>query len=754
MTDTPPPRFAFPLGLIVLAALFFSFMFAGALLEPPLARTANALNQFDAGAARDRLARVLGDEAPHPVDSDALDLVRARLLNEIRALGYEPEVRERFACRAQPRSPTIDCGHVRNIVFSAGPQSGPAILAATHYDSVPAAPGASDAGIGIATWLEVARIVRTENLQRRIIFLISDGEEQALLGARAFAEDPDMAEVEALINAEARGTRGPAIFFESNQPNADAVTAFTAAPRGVANSVMADIYALLPNSTDVTALTRDDLDIVNLALLDGFANYHTPQDSLASFNARSLQHMGDIALATTRNFAAGPDRAEAASYVYTDIASYVFISAPSLAAQAALGVSLFAALLVFWRAGAAGRWRAFAAPLVALILAGFIAAAIGFALSALRAGETYWFAYPQATRAWCVLVALLALIIALMLLRAPRNVALIGAAGAIWFALLGLGASFFLPGISILFAAPAALYAIGALLGLAWKPAQLIGAVLGAALALLIWAPTLYLTELALGHTYPFVTAVLIALASLPALGPLTHLQGGARWRGSAFALGACALIAVGIALVSPAATPQTPAPLNLNYFVNTATSEARVLAGPAARRLPPEIAGAANFEPVTLLPGDRTETWAAPATFAPTSAPMLTELVAVNVGEERVVTARLVMNGVYRATLRIPRAAAPLRARLNGAEVSFADTGGEGDFLNLACQGRACEGAAIELVLAAGGEEAGEWFIIGQTPAAPALPAAPVRAARPPSTTPIQFGDTTLTLTPLQPPP
>ena len=117
-----------------------------------------------------------------------------------------------------------------------------------------------------------------------------------------------MHSVEALVNVEARGTRGTAVFFESNQPNADAITAFSGAPRGIASSVMADVYALLPNSTDVSVLTRDGLDIVNLALLDGVEDYHTPQDSLASLDPGSVQHAGDTALHTLRHFASGPDR--------------------------------------------------------------------------------------------------------------------------------------------------------------------------------------------------------------------------------------------------------------------------------------------------------------------------------------------------------------------------------------------------------------------------------------------------------------
>ena len=108
-----------------------------------------------------------------------------------------------------------------------------------------------------------------ERLQRRVIFLFSDGEEQALLGAYAFANtDPLMEEVESLVDLEARGSRGPAVFFESNQPNADAVAAYSAVSRPVANSVMADVYRLLPNSTDVTALTRPGLDVIIEAAQD------------------------------------------------------------------------------------------------------------------------------------------------------------------------------------------------------------------------------------------------------------------------------------------------------------------------------------------------------------------------------------------------------------------------------------------------------------------------------------------------------
>ena len=745
MTDTPPRRFALPFGLAVLALLFAAFMGAGLLVEPPAPRAANAENQFDAAGAEARLARILGDETPHPVDSAAQDPVRERLLAEIRALGFTPELRERFVCR--PEGLRIDCAMVRNILFSAGPASGPAILAATHYDSVPAGPGASDAGIAVAAWLEIARILRDEPLQRRVIFLISDGEEVALLGAYAFAESGGMAGVEALVNLEARGTRGPAVFFESNQPNADAVAAFTHAPRGMANSVMADIYAMLPNSTDVSALTRPGLDVVNIALLEGLENYHTPQDSLASFSAASAQHMGDMALAATRAFASGPDRGDVTPQVYTDIASRAFVSAPMWAAQAALGVSLLIAIAAFWRAGKEGRWRAFAAPLVALIVAGVFSAAIGFALGAMRAGETYWFAQPEWTRAWCVLAALVALPLALMLTRAPRNAHMLGAAAWLWFVALGFAASFALPGISILFAIPAAAYALLAAIGFVWTPARGLGAWVAAALALLIWAPTLFLVELALGFEFPYAFAVLTALVAVTWLGAIVRVQGEARWRGGAAVLGVGLIAAIVGAVSAPAASATRPAPLNLNYFLDVDAGHARLLAGGAARPLPPEIAAAADFSAEMVLPGDRFATWAAPADIAPAPAPTLAEITLTEAGDTRTVQARLVMNGAYRALVRVPRASAPLSVTLNGAAARIADAGeGPGEFVTLSCQGRACDGAVLELTFT-GDRPLGEWFVIGQTPGVAAAPADAVRAARSGTTTPIQFGDAVVAL-------
>lgn len=751
MTDAAGPQETStrlrPLSALAIIVLFFAaLMGAGAALAPPPVRNTNAADQFNAPAARERLARILGDEAPHPVDSVAADATRARLIREIEALGFRPEERRSFICRPQPRSPLVDCALVRNIVFSIGPATGPAILAATHYDSVPAAPGASDAGIGIAAWLEIARLMAHEPLQRRVIFLISDGEEPGLLGAYAFAQDPLMADVKSLVNLEARGTRGPAIFFESNQPNGDAVAAYANAPRPIANSVMADVYALLSNSTDVTALRRPGLDVINIALLDGLEDYHTPQDSLGSFNTASLQHMGDMALAATRAFARSADPDRATPQVYTDIASRAFISAPGWAVQALLAAAAMLSFAAFWRTGRDARWRAFGAPLLGVVLSTVLVFAIGFLMGLARPGQDYWFAHAEPMRAVCILATLLAMIAAPTLLRVSSAKQL-GAAAGFWFAALGLALSFALSGASILFVLPAAVYAVGALVSLIWPHALAIGAAAGAFVAALVWAPMINLIELALGYEMPFAIALLMSILALTWLGAIfAALSGKRRW--PIAGVGAVLTAALVIAAVAPASSERRARSLNVNYFLNATSGEAYVLAGWSARALPVTLAHAGfAFASRTVLPGDIYETWAAPTDAAPAPTPSL-EGVTIS-ADGRTIRATLRMNGAYRAILRIPRTSAPNTVVFRGVETSFADTGGDpqSDFVNAACQGRACDGAEVIITLSAPLTAPQDWFVIGQTPGFTTEASRRAIAQRGGAATPIQFGDGAITL-------
>ena len=732
-----------------LALFFAAFMSAGAIVQPPPVRTASSAEQFDTRAALERLARILGDETPHPVDTDAQDDVRERLLAEIRALGFEPQLRDAFACRTSASGDAMLCARVRNIVFEIGPRGGPAILAAAHYDSVPAAPGAADDGLGVAVLLESARLLQARQHARRIVFLITDGEEPGLIGAHSFATtDPLMDSVEALVNVEARGTRGPAVFFESNQPNADAIAAFTGAPRGVANSVMADVYRLLPNSTDVTALTREGIDIVNLAILDGVEDYHTPQDSLASLDPRSVQHAGDIALYTLGRFASSADRGDGSEVVYTDIASLMMISAPLVSVQVALGLSLLAAGFAFWRSGRDQRWRALVSPPLALAAAAVLAFVAGYGLSLLRPGESYAWVHPAPARAWCILFALVGALLALMLTRGARNPTQTEAAGFFWFALLGFGASLVLPGMTIFYAVPALVFALGAFAGLAWRPAQSLGASLAAFIAIMMWAPSFALTELALGFDYPFAFAMLAAIALFTCLGLIARLS-PTRLHVTVIIVFVLALVSVGASAFVPASSPERPTPLNVVYVRDDTIGDARISLGTAERRLP---AGFEGFSAEQLLPGDRSDTWVAPSPLHPAPTPTLEDVSARLEDGERRVSARLAAAGAGRIWIRIPNAARPLRASLNGAAATFTEAEEEEGFVTVICNGRACNGAHLEVILAETGDADADWLILGQTPGFTTPETAALIARRPRDRTPIQNGDGSLTISAIAP--
>ena len=66
--------------------------------------------------AMQRLARVLGDQRPHPVDTADGDALRARLVAELRAIGLSPRVADAWACNGAAKSRGIGCASFASIV--------------------------------------------------------------------------------------------------------------------------------------------------------------------------------------------------------------------------------------------------------------------------------------------------------------------------------------------------------------------------------------------------------------------------------------------------------------------------------------------------------------------------------------------------------------------------------------------------------------------------------------------------------------
>src|SRR3954462_13348565 len=350
---TDMKRLAALLAIFVL--LLAAMALKGALLTLPSPPAAADATGFDAGRAHQRLARILGDQRPHPVDSDAGDAARARLIAEMQAVRLSPRITDDFACNGR-RGQAVTCARVRNLVATIGPAEGQHLLLVSHYDSTPAGPGASDDGIGVAAMLEVASLLRGQRLTRPVTFLFDEGEEVGLIGARAFLDrDPIAPRVDVAINLESRGVTGPAIMFETSRPNRAAIALFRAAvAQPVGNSLSTDLYRLIPNSTDVTVFAERPWTILNFAVIGNETRYHSGGDDLASLDPRSLQHMGEQTLEVTRRVALDGPPAASGERLYTDLIGQVLIDMPLAFGLVLLGCLLLFFLIEAWRRRALG----------------------------------------------------------------------------------------------------------------------------------------------------------------------------------------------------------------------------------------------------------------------------------------------------------------------------------------------------------------------------------------------------------------
>ena len=290
--ETPGARRVLP-TVAILAVIFF---LSAAGLRPPAPQPASApATQFSAERAREVLNHLVGDGIPHPTGSAANGVVRGRVIDELTKLGYQPEVQTGFSC-----DDFGTCATVKNILARLdGAEPGASVLLSAHYDSVPAGPGASDDGAGVAAVIEIARALKSMPAPRHsIIILIDDGEEAGLLGAHAFVtQSPWAKDVRAAVNLEARGTSGPSMMFETGSANYWVVKLYSQnAARPATSSIFYQVYKQLPNDTDFTVFKASGYQGVNFAYIGDVNHYHTPLDNLENADPRSLQHHGENAL--------------------------------------------------------------------------------------------------------------------------------------------------------------------------------------------------------------------------------------------------------------------------------------------------------------------------------------------------------------------------------------------------------------------------------------------------------------------------
>ncbi|QGY79993.1 M28 family peptidase [Sphingorhabdus lacus] len=181
-----------------------------------------------------------------------------------------------------------------------------AVALMAHYDSVFGSDGAADDGAGIASLLETARILaKGPKPARDVIFIATDSEELGLIGAQEFFDRHPLAKrIEAVVNVEARGSRGRAIMFQTSPGNAELIELWAAnAVHPTGNSLANNVYQHLPNDTDLSVPLAKGITGINAAFIDRLKDYHMPTDTIENLDPHALRHLGNFALTTTKALA-------------------------------------------------------------------------------------------------------------------------------------------------------------------------------------------------------------------------------------------------------------------------------------------------------------------------------------------------------------------------------------------------------------------------------------------------------------------
>jgi Peptidase family M28 len=679
---------------ILLATLVFLLVGAMAaaqlLVQPPPLRSRNAPDQFDARRAKERLVFILGKERPHPADSVADDEVRSRIVLSLRQMDIVPVVRDQFACNELYKDRGVSCARVRNVIATLGPPGSNALLINAHYDSVPAGPGASDDGIGVATLLGVADVLRHKALRRPVILLFNEGEELGLVGARAFLADPLSRNVGSLVNLDARGVRGPVNMFETSRPNAAAISWFAgAAGRPSANSLATDVYRLMPNYTDVNSFSERRWLMLNLAPVGNETRYHSPGDTVEALDPATLQHMGDQVLALAKAPPTGS--VVAGNRIFMDVAGSALISLP-LAAGVVLLILLLAGFATI--AFASGGFVRSTVVVVGTIAGSTALAWASLAMLGMFRDGMFWRAYPIWVHSEAYAGVLL--VGAALLASFGRPLATSQLRRTFWLLFLVIGALIGLaaPGGIVFFLVPPLLVGIGYVLGQRWKHAESIGAAAAILFLYLTWGEMLGVLEELLNDGPMWVFAPLGSLLLVPAL------IEGKRWI-DAQSLRTAAGLPAALFLASSAAAAVAPAyssDREQRFVIQHVTDGLRgkawwsILNGGA--RLPASLgSGWARRK----LPFSDAWRWVHSAPLDRRSkAPQLRIASIVRTGEQRTIVMRLFANGNNDIELIGPDDS-KIRSSGSGTFVRRIDADSKGKYY-IDCSGRSCDGATLEL--------------------------------------------------------
>lgn len=534
-----------PQRLIILALIIvltgFAIWDSQPRFKPAQPATATSFSLPD---AQIQLAQLASEK--HPIGSAANLKVRDYLVDQIRSMGYTPQLQTEFVNFEKERASAQVANILVRVVGSkSGNRSGDkagnnnkALLLVAHYDSAPNSYGASDDGISVISILQTLRMLkdttRTAPLANDLIVLITDGEEAGLLGAEAFAQShPWLNDVGMVLNFDNRGNAGPVLMFETSSGNAPLITGMAQAlPNAVTNSVMYEVYKAMPNDTDFTVFRKRGVPGLNFAMIQNLSSYHTPYDKADLLNPASQQQQGEMMWQLVQHFGQQDlSKMRSEDHVYFSFPGIGIVHYP---ANWVLPIAVLVSLVFV-----AFIWVARKRAHLSLLKTCF--ASVSFLLTLITftfLSQRVWYlvldmvpAYrsmrdPDPSHWYLLGIALLCILlfalVQRLLLRWMRGIELAAGTALIWVILM-IFTSLQFPGASFLFAWPLLLILISWL----WlserkdnHPAHGWVLLAGAAFAIVLFAPYVFLFNIALGF-HSLGVPLIVFLLLLGVLTPL-----------------------------------------------------------------------------------------------------------------------------------------------------------------------------------------------------------------------------------------
>jgi hypothetical protein len=560
--------------------------------DPPAAiSTAAPADVFSAARAAQHLAVIA--EQPHAIGYAGHQKVQDYLLQQLAAAGVDPQIHSSVTVQrgASDKSDLVQVVALANILARLkGTGGGKAVLLMAHYDSLRNSFGASDNGAAVASLLETLRALKAgPPLKNDVIFLFTDGEEDGLLGARAFTTEHQWVEdVGVALNFDARGNRGPVIMFETSQNNGWLIEQFgEAAPYPMAHSLSYELYRLLPNDTDLTLFKKAGIPGLNFANIDGIEGYHSPLDNLQSVDQNTVQHRGSYALALARHFGnVDLIQARARNAVYFDLFGSTLIrySTAWVIPLTLLVFVVFVAVVVLGFKRRKLSLRGIVVGFIALFVSLLVASLAGWLL-----WRVSWMIRPgpsaAATQSRLLLFAFVALAIAITVavytfVRERANMESVAVGSLVWWLFLLVITSLFVPGATFVLQWPL----LFSLIGLGWmmfsnpgkRTRSLVDMVvlgLCAIPAMILMAPVIYQIFVGLTLNFSFLVIALLVLLLGLLLPQLRLIATPFKWAlPGAVAVAAIVLLIVGV--LSNAATTDRSA-TRVFYAFNADTGKA-----------------------------------------------------------------------------------------------------------------------------------------------------------------------------------